>query len=100
MGAGAEPLRGAHAELDAPLGLGELQLLGVGVGDDELDALQPGLDHVVDRVAASPADSKDHDPRLQFGRLRRRESDRHGTPSEIGLGASANPREAPIVTMR
>ena len=27
------------AELDAPVGLGEGELLGVGVGDDELDAL-------------------------------------------------------------
>src|SRR3954464_11366986 len=38
------------AGVGAPLGLGELQLLGVGVGDDELDALQTRLDHVVDRV--------------------------------------------------
>ena len=54
------------AELDAPVGLGEGQLLRVGVGDDELDALQPGLDHVVDGVAAGAADAEDDDARLQL----------------------------------
>ena len=59
-----------HAQLDAPLGLGKGQLLGVGVGDDELDAFEPGLDHVVDRVAAGAADAEHDDPRLQFLGLR------------------------------
>ena len=31
-----------------------------GIGDDEIDALQPGRDHVVDGVAAGAADPK-HD---------------------------------------
>ena len=36
-----------------------LQHLAVGVGDDEVDALDAGLDHRVDRVAAAAADA-DH----------------------------------------
>ena len=35
MGPGAEALGRQDAELDPPVGLGEGQLLGVGVGDDE-----------------------------------------------------------------
>ena len=66
MGAGAQALGDLHAELDALFGLRERQLLGVGVGDDEFDAFQPRLDHVVDRVAAGAADAEDDDPRLQF----------------------------------
>ena len=42
------------------------QRLGVGVGDDEIDALQAGLDHVVDGVAAGAADAEHGDPRLQL----------------------------------
>ena len=34
----------------------------------QLNAFKPGLDHVVDRIAAGPADAKDHDARLQFCR--------------------------------
>ena len=38
--AGAEPLGDLHAHLDDALGLGHGQRLGIGVGDDEVDALQ------------------------------------------------------------
>ena len=64
--AGAEPLRDRHAHLDEAVGLRHGERLGVGVGDDEVDALQPRLDHVVDRVAAGAADPEDGDPRLEF----------------------------------
>ena len=64
--AGAEPLRDRHAHLDEAVGLGHGERLRVGVGDDEVDALQARLDHVVDRVAAGAADAEDGDPRLQF----------------------------------
>ena len=39
--AGAEPFGDLHAHLDDALGLGHGERLGVGVGDDEVDALQP-----------------------------------------------------------
>ncbi len=71
MGAGAQSLRRRDAELDAAVGLGEGELLGVRVGHHELDALQAGLDHVVDCVAAGAADTEHHDPGLQLGRARR-----------------------------
>ena len=37
--------------------------LGVGVGRDELDAAQAGVDHAVDRVGAAAADADDLDDR-------------------------------------
>ena len=77
MGAGAQALRDRRAELDAAVGLGELELLGVGVGDDELHALQPGVDHVVDGVAAGAAHAEHDDAGLQFGGARRREMNSH-----------------------
>ncbi len=85
MRAGAQALGDVDAQLDAPVGLGEGQLLGVGVGDDELDALKPGLDHVVDRVAAGAADAEDDDPRLQFLGLWRKYLERHWDPAASGL---------------
>ena len=41
----------------------QLQRLQVGVGDDELDAVEPGRDHAVDGVAAAAADADDLDAR-------------------------------------
>ena len=64
--AGAEPLRQCGAHLDAALGGIVLHGLGIGVGDDELDAFETGLDHVVDGVAAGAADAEDRDPRLEL----------------------------------
>src|SRR5262249_46510969 len=46
--AGAEPFGDGHAHLDDALGLGHRKRLGVGVGDHEVDPLQPARDHVVD----------------------------------------------------
>ena len=66
--AGAEALGDGDAELDAAVGERLRQRLRVGVGDDELDALQVGADHVVDGVAAGAADADDGDPRLQLRR--------------------------------
>ena len=54
------------------------QRLRVGVGDDEVDALQPGRDHVVDGVAAGAADTEHGDPRLQLADVRSFEIDCHG----------------------
>jgi hypothetical protein len=49
---------GSH--LDDALGHRHGERLCVGIGDDEVDALQPGRDHIVDGVAAGAANSK-HD---------------------------------------
>ena len=63
---GAEALRDLRAHLDDALRLRHRQRLRVGVGDDEIDPLQPGGDHVVDGVAAGAADAENGDPRLQL----------------------------------
>jgi hypothetical protein len=78
MGSGSEPLGDADPELNAAIGLGEGELLGIGVGDDEFDALKARFDHVVDSVAARSADAEDHDPGLQFLGLGGENLERHG----------------------
>src|SRR6476660_2581725 len=55
---------GAH--LDDALGHRHGERLCVGIGDDEVDALQPGRDHVVDGVAAATADPKYDNTRLHL----------------------------------
>ena len=59
VGAGAEPAGQLLADVELELGVAHQQRLGVGVDGDELDALQPGVDHAVDGVDATPADA-DH----------------------------------------
>ena len=56
--------------LDAALGGRFGQRLGVGVGDQELDPLEPTLDHIIHRVAAGAADANDRDMRFQIRRVR------------------------------
>ena len=68
--AGAEPAGGAAAELDDPVGVRIAQRLGVGVGDDELDALDLASDHVGDGIAAGAADSDHRDARAQLIQFR------------------------------
>ena len=63
IGAGAEPARERAADVELHVGVGEQQRLRVGVDRDELDALQSRVDHPVDRVAATAADSDDLDHR-------------------------------------
>ncbi len=61
VGAGAEAL-GEHAadlQLDRRAALGER--LEIGVGGDELDAPELGVDHAVDRVAPAASDADDLD---------------------------------------
>ena len=64
--AGAEALGHLHAHLDDALGARQRERLRVGIGDDEIDALQARRDHVVDGVAAGAAHAEYGDPRLQF----------------------------------
>ena len=58
-GARAEALGSAASELDAVLAERQLDRLGVGVGDQEVDSFDVRLDHVVDGVAAG-ATHPDH----------------------------------------
>ena len=64
VAAGAEALGELRAELQLDRRPALAQRLQVGVGGDELDAAQLGVDHPVDRVAAAAADA-DH---LDVGR--------------------------------
>ena len=64
--AGAEPAGHLRAHLDDALGLRTGERLGIGIGDDELDAFEPGLDHVVDGIATGAADPTHDDARLQL----------------------------------
>jgi hypothetical protein len=43
-----------------------VERLRVGVGDDEVDTFDLGLDHVRDRVAAGAADTDDRYPGAEF----------------------------------
>ena len=76
--AGAEAFGHLHAHLDDALGFRHGERLGVGVGDDEIDALEPGADHVVDGVAAGAADPEHGDPRLQLTDVGDFQVDGHG----------------------
>jgi len=55
-----------HPYLDDAFGPRGGQGLGICVGYDEIDALEPGIDHVVDGVTARAADAENGNPRLQF----------------------------------
>ena len=75
--AGAETFGHLRAHLDDALGLRHRERLRVGVGDDEVDALQARRDHVVDGIAAGAADAEHGDPRLHFPDIRDRQIDGH-----------------------
>ena len=62
VGAGAEAPGELAADVELDVGVAHQQCLRVGVDRDELDALEPDLDHPVDRVdtAAADADDLDH----------------------------------------
>ena len=57
--------------------LGIVERLGIGVGDDEIDALDVGVHHVGDGVAAGAADADHADPRAKFVDFRPDEIDAH-----------------------
>ncbi len=63
IGAGAEATRERPADVELHVGVGHEQGLGVGVHRDELDALEPGVDHPIDRVHAAATDADDLDHR-------------------------------------
>ncbi len=75
--AGAEALGDLEAELDLAVGEAVVERLRVGVGDDEIDALHVGVDHVGDGVAARAADADHADPRAELLHFRTDEIDAH-----------------------
>src|SRR5262245_3926093 len=97
LGARAETLGDVRAHLDAPLGGRASQSLRVGVGDHELDPLEAAFDHVVDGIAAGPADTEYRYARLEFGQIRNSQIDGHGAVPSSSLFGSlpALPRDAP-----
>jgi hypothetical protein len=64
--AGAEAPGDLATHLDGARRLGQGERLRIGIGDNELHALQAGCDHVIDRIAAGAADSEHGDARFQF----------------------------------
>jgi hypothetical protein len=78
LGAGAKTFGHRHAHLDDAFGPRLAQSLGIRVGDDEVDALEPGIDHVVDGVTARAADAENGNPRLQFADVGTLQIDAHG----------------------
>src|SRR5215813_14616777 len=87
-----EALGDGDAELHATIGQGWAERVGVGIGDDELDAFQGRADHVVDGIAARTTDADDGDTRLNLRLLLgEAEVDGHlGSPRKRGgylLGA-------------
>ena len=59
--AGAEPAGELAADVELDVGVAHQQRLRVGVDRDELDALEPDVDHAVDGVDAAAADADDLD---------------------------------------
>ena len=82
-GAGAKAVGDLQPELDPPVRRRCVERLGIGVGDDEVDALDIGADHVRDRIAAGAADANDADPRTKFVDFRPDEIDAHWTHPQI-----------------
>jgi len=82
LGTGAETFSRRHAHLDDAFGPRHGQGLGIRVGDDEVDALEAGIDHVVDGVAARAADAEYGYPRLQLANVRDVEINGHGCLSD------------------
>ena len=79
VAAGAEAAGEVAPDVELEIGVAHQQRLGIGVDGDELDALEPGVDHPVDRVDAAAADADDLD---------------HG---EIVLGRAGHQRDLPVV---
>ena len=61
VGSGTEAAGELTPDVELDVGVAHQQRLRVGVHRDELDALEAGVDHAVDRVAAAAPDSDDLD---------------------------------------
>jgi hypothetical protein len=95
--ASAETLGHVGSHLNAALAVRARQRLRVGVGDDELDALETAFDHVVDGIAAGTADTEYGDARFEFGQIWNSEVDGHGGhPILSELPLLRLPRRVPV----
>ena len=74
---GAESFGHLRAHLHDALGLRHGERLGVGIGDDEVDALQARRDHVVDGIAAGAADAEHGNARLHLANVGDLQIDSH-----------------------
>src|SRR5699024_3175698 len=61
---GTEATGHVDPQLHQGVGMATLQMLGIGVGADELHTLDAGLDHVVDGIRTATADADDLDHRV------------------------------------
>jgi hypothetical protein len=61
IAAGAETAGEVATDVELDVGVAHEERLGIGVDRDELDTLQPRIDHPVDRVDAAAADTDDLD---------------------------------------
>jgi hypothetical protein len=95
LGARTEPFGRSDAHLDDAFGPRLAQSLGVRVGDDKIDALEPCIDHVVQGVTARAADTKNGDPRLQLADVR---NFAHTSPLIAQVGITKTPFR-PIFTI-
>ncbi|MND28511.1 hypothetical protein D3C80_189950 [compost metagenome] len=77
LGTGAEAFGDVDAELNDPVCLRHGQRLSIRVGDDEVDALEAGRDHVVDSVTTTATDTEDGDAWLQLCDIRLLQLYRH-----------------------
>ena len=75
---GAKALSDSNTKLNDALATRHGQRLCIRVGHDEINALEAGIDHIVDRIAATAANTENGDPRLQLGNVGLLEIDRHG----------------------
>ena len=80
VGAGAQALGDLDAQLDARSVLERVSCWASVLATTNSTPSKPGLDHVVDGVAAGPADAEHDDTRLQLPDIRHLEVDRHGSP--------------------
>ena len=86
IGPGTEATGQLTADVELDVGVAHQQRLGVGVDRDELDALEPGVDHPVDGVATTAADPH----HLDDGEIVLRVVG-HGLRAPPGAGVSAPP---------
>jgi len=96
VGARAKPLGQLAADLDLVRGAVQLQRLQIRVGDDELDPVEPRLDHAIDGIASATAHTHDLDTGarapffVEFSAAARRDQP-SGPPSEKLLEQRAQP---------
>ena len=75
---GTQTLGDGDTHLYEPLGFRHGQCLCVGVGDNEINPVQAGIDHVVDGIAAAAAHTKHGNARLELSDIWLLKIDGHG----------------------